>query len=143
MLYETIDMISLAATSISVVFGVITYLRTEYKEKKIRTENSIETLYEMNDRLSKKSIKNDYMDFVHFTRCADRFAHLYNEGQFNKGIVKTRAGDFLVRTYDEKLNKIIAQQRKQFKRDTYFSHLERMINDLKKKMKEKTSDEQF
>jgi hypothetical protein len=55
---EIVDMISSVATCISVVFGLITYLRTEYKEKKIRTENAIVALYEMNDSLSKKIFTN-------------------------------------------------------------------------------------
>ncbi len=129
---ELLDMISSIGTCISAVAGIVVYFRTEYKEKRTRTENAIETLYEAHDKLSTKNIKKDYMDFVRFTRHANRFACMYNEKQFNKTIVKNKIGSLLVRIYDEKLSDIVAQQRKQFKRDEYFSQLEDMINDLKK-----------
>lgn len=130
-LVEIIEFLAAASSCVALVFGVATYYSSISRERKVRTYNAIDVLLEKNDELSSKNIKNDYMDFVHFTRNVDRFASSYNAGQFKKSIVKERAGAFLIRIYDEKLSGIILQQRKQFKRDSYFSQLENMIKDLK------------
>ena len=102
------------------------------REKTAKTYSEIDDLFEKYAELASKNMKDNYMDFVHFTRKVNRFADLYIARQFKKSIVKKSAGNFLVRIYNEKLSEIISQQRKQFKRENYFSQIEYMINDLKK-----------
>lgn len=130
--WDTIELIASICTCLSLVGGVISYLSSAQREKILRTNEAIDDLYAKNDELVSKNMKSNYMDFVVFTRNVDRFAKVYNAKRYNKRIVKRQAGAFLVRLYDEKLNGIISQQRKQYQRDTYFAQVEEMISDLRK-----------
>lgn len=129
--WDTIELVASICTCLSLVGGVITYLSSARREKILRTNEAIDALYAKNDELVSKNMKINYMDFVVFTRNVDRFAKAYNAKRYNKRIVKKHAGAFLVRLYDEKLNGIISQQRKQYQRDTYFAQVEEMIGDLR------------
>lgn len=129
--WDTIELVASICTCLSLVGGVITYLSSARREKILRTNEAIDDLYAKNDELVSKNMKINYMDFVVFTRNVDRFAKAYNAKRYNKRIVKKHAGAFLVRLYDEKLNGIISQQRKQYQRDTYFAQVEEMIGDLR------------
>lgn len=129
--WEMVELIASICTCLSLVGGMITYFSSTQREKMLRTNEAIDDLYAKHDELVKKNIKSDYMDFVIFTRNVDRFAKAYNAKRYSKRIVKKHAGAFLVRLYDEKLNGIISQQRKQYQRDTYFAQVEEMVGDLR------------
>ena len=129
---EMIGLLASVSSCIALIFAIATYFNSVSREKIAKTYSEIDDLFEKYAELASKNMKDNYMDFVHFTRKVNRFADLYIAGQFNKSIVKKSAGNFLVRIYNEKLSEIISQQRKQFKRENYFSQIEYMINDLKK-----------
>lgn len=129
---KIIEFAASVASCLALIFAIITYFRSVRREKTAKTYSEIDDLFEKYAELASKNMKDNYMDFVHFTRKVNRFADLYIAGQFKKSIVKKSAGNFLVRIYNEKLSEIISQQRKQFKRENYFSQIEYMINDLKK-----------
>ena len=132
MVMEMIGFLASVSSCIALIFAIATYFKSVSREKTAKTYSEIDDLFEKYAELASKNMKDNYMDFVHFTRKVNRFADLYIAGQFKKSIVKKSAGDFLVRIYNEKLSEIISQQRKQFKRENYFSQIEYMINDLKK-----------
>lgn len=129
---KIIEFAASVASCLALIFAIITYFRSVRREKTAKTYSEIDDLFEKYAELASKNMKDNYMDFVHFTRKVNRFADLYIAGQLKKSIVKKSAGNFLVRIYNEKLSEIISQQRKQFKRENYFSQIEYMINDLKK-----------
>lgn len=129
---KIIEFVASVASCLALIFAIITYFISVMREKTAKTYSEIDDLFEKYAELASKNMKDNYMDFVHFTRKVNRFADLYIAGQFKKSIVKKSAGNFLVRIYNEKLSEIISQQRKQFKRENYFSQIEYMINDLKK-----------
>lgn len=129
---KIIEFVASVASCLALIFAIITYFISVRREKTAKTYSEIDDLFEKYAELASKNMKDNYMDFVHFTRKVNRFADLYIAGQFKKSIVKKSAGNFLVRIYNEKLSEIISQQRKQFKRENYFSQIEYMINDLKK-----------
>lgn len=129
---KIIEFVASVSSCFALIFAIATYFRSVSREKTAKTYSEIDDLFEKHAELASKNMKDNYMDFVHFTRKVNRFADLYIAGQFKKSIVKKSAGNFLVRIYNEKLSEIISQQRKQFKRENYFSQIEYMINDLKK-----------
>ena len=129
---KIIEFVASVASCLALIFATITYFISVRREKTAKTYSEIDDLFEKYAELASKNMKDNYMDFVHFTRKVNIFAGLSIAGQFNKSIVKKSAGNFLVRIYNEKLSEIISQQRKQFKRENYFSQIEYMINDLKK-----------
>lgn len=129
---KIIEFVASVSSCFALIFAIATYFRSVGREKTAKTYSEIDDLFEKYAELASKNMKDNYMDFVHFTRKVNRFADLYIAGQFKKSIVKKSAGNFLVRIYNEKLSEIISQQRKQFKRENYFSQIEYMINDLKK-----------
>ena len=129
---KIIEFVASVASCFALIFAIATYFISVGREKTAKTYSEIDDLFEKHAELASKNMKDNYMDFVHFTRKVNRFADLYIAGQFKKSIVKKSAGNFLVRIYNEKLSEIISQQRKQFKRENYFSQIEYMINDLKK-----------
>lgn len=129
---KIIEFVASVSSCLALIFAIVTYFISVWREKTAKTYSEIDDLFEKYAELASKNMKDNYMDFVHFTRKVNRFAGLYIAGQFNKSIVKKSAGNFLVRIYNEKLSEIISQQRKQFKRENYFSQIEDMINDLKK-----------
>ena len=129
---KIIEFVASVASCLALIFAIITYFISVRREKTAKTYSEIDDLFEKYAELASKNMKDNYMDFVHFTRKVNRFADLYIAGQFKKSIVKKSAGNFLVRIYNEKLSEIISQQRKQFRRENYFSQIEYMINDLKK-----------
>lgn len=129
---EIIELLASISSCIALIFAIATYFNSVRQEKIAKTYSAIDDLFEKHAELLSKDMKNNYMDFVHFTRKVNRFADSYIAGQFKKSIVKKSAGNFLVRIYNEKLSEIISQQRKQFKRENYFYQIEYMINDLKK-----------
>lgn len=129
---KIIEFVASVSSCFALIFAIVTYFISVGREKTAKTYSEIDDLFEKHAELASKNMKDNYMDFVHFTRKVNRFADLYIAGQFKKSIVKKSAGNFLVRIYNEKLSEIISQQRKQFKRENYFSQIEYMINDLKK-----------
>ena len=129
--FEWIGLAADIATVIGLVVAVVTYVRTNNRERDVLTYDKIDELMEANETLVKKDLSKDYMDFVRFTRKVDRFATLYNGKMITRKIVRERAGKFLLRTYEERLAPVIEQQRSQFQRSDYYIGIEQMIAKLR------------
>ena len=117
---KIIEFVASVASCLALIFAIITYFISVRREKTAKTYSEIDDLFEKYAELASKNMKDNYMDFVHFTRKVNRFAGLYIAGQFKKSIVKKSAGNFLVRIYNEKLSEIISQQRKQLLQFGFF-----------------------
>ena len=120
---------SVIIAAIAVIVAVILHFLSDCKEKKVRTHNRINELFAANDDIGEKDLKKNFWEVVLYARKVDRFAVEYNCGLLDKKTVKDRAGKFLIRNYEEY---VIPHQRKQFKREDYFSDIENMIEELRK-----------
>ena len=123
---------SVIIAAIAVIVAVILHFLSDYKEKKVRTHNRINELFAANDDIGEKDLNKKFWEVVLYARKVDRFAVEYNCGLLDKKTVKDRAGKFLIRNYEEYFSVVIPHQRKQFKREDYFSDIENMIEELRK-----------
>ena len=126
------ETVSVVIAAVAVIVAVVLHFLSERKEKTLRTHNRINELFAANDDIGEKDLNKNYWNLVLYLRKVDRFAVEYNCGLLDKKTVKDRAGKFLIRNYEEYFSVVIPHQRKQFKREDYFSDIEKMIEDLRK-----------
>ncbi len=129
---KIIELITSLITMLAFLWTAVTYFTTKNRERRVRTYDKLDKLFEENAALRGKDFSKDYLDYVDYVRKISRLATEYNERIIDRRIVAKRAGNFLIRLYDDKMVKIIAQQRKQFDRPEYFSNIDIMIKDLRK-----------
>lgn len=123
------EIISSIATAVSVIIVVITYWRDSHNKKRADTINAIDHVLDSYHDLPKD---RDYQKYVKFMSIVERFATDANERVLMKSLIKKRISIFLIEEYDQHMKEIITQRRKQFKRDTYYSQIEKLIAYLKK-----------
>lgn len=126
------EIISLAISTISIVVAVVTFLISHFRTKRVETLQRLDALFDGYYAVSKKSVKECYKEWAGLLSRVERFAAAYNGGVYNKRIIKNRASTFLCKLYNDHLQELIIQRRKQFKKGDYYHNTEVMVKDLKK-----------
>ena len=129
---ETLELISQIATIIAVPLALYVYLATKLREKRLFTSARVIEIYDAYHEMMKHNRKPEYHELKQFLGTVDRFANEYNEKLLCKKLAKQRIGDFMIRNYEGEWKEIIEQRRNQFKRQEYYSGIEKMIDDLRR-----------
>lgn len=96
----------------------------------------LDTLWELYQPLKKKTIKEDYNDFVDYMRRVEHFAIGVKDNFYSKKVVKKQASFFFANQYNRFMKEIITQRRKQFKRNDYYKNIEDLVKDFSEKKHE-------
>lgn len=131
-----IDTISFAAnvlTCVSVLGSAIFYWRDKRHDREVELKHEISEIFDYYYEKIRNADESElYVKRVQFMSKLNRLAETVNGKCFSKKYVRKHARLFLKQQNDTFIREYIAQRRKQFKRDDYYSELEKLMNYLEK-----------
>ena len=125
------DALCCILTFFSVIIAVVAFFWNAHHTKKVETITKIDELFDYFYTLDPKNPLADYRKYTGFLSAVNRFSAAYNENTISKKLVRKRMSSFMIRQYDERMEKVIEDRRKQFNREDYYIQIKTMVKDLK------------
>lgn len=127
------EIISSVATATSVIIAVVTFLIDIHNKKRSATIQAVDQVFDAYYQYvkGKDPNKDGYNDYIAFLSIVDRLAIDANENVLSRKITKSRLSILIISEYDKHMHFIIKQRRKQFKRDTYYKEIDKLVDYLK------------
>lgn len=130
---ETIELVANVLTCVSIFGSAVFYWVDRYRDIQIELGQEISDLFDFYYESVRNADASElYVKRVQFMSKLNRFAEKVNKKCHSKKYVRQKASILLKQQNDAYIREYIAQRRKQFKRDDYYSELEKLMNYLEK-----------
>ena len=115
-----------------ILVSLVLYWLDRAASIKNEMNEEIDKIYDFYYRNLTKTDKKDlYHERVQYMSMLNRLARQANSSRYRMKIVNEQAGKFLLRLDEDFIHSIILQRRRQFKRESYYVQLEKMIETLR------------
>ncbi|MBR6322718.1 MAG: hypothetical protein IKR59_07600 [Lachnospiraceae bacterium] len=128
----TAEGISIIISATSVFVAAVSFLLNFFRTKKVETMNQIDKLFDGYYNLRKKTVKENYHEYVEYLSFIERFSRAVINNIYSWRIVKNNAGRFLLKFYRDHKTDIIDQRRQQFKNESYYFNFEKLAKKIEK-----------